>query len=267
MIRFVAWGALALAAVMVAAGAGLAQTPVAGAIDDLVVANRILADRGIIDAYGHVSIRHPADPNRYLMAHALSPALITAADIMEFDLDSKPIAPSERRLFSERFIHGEIYKARPDVNAVIHSHSAGVIPFGITQVPLRPVFHNASFLWVGVPIFEIRDAAGVTNMLVSDAARGKALAAALGDKPVVLMRGHGDAVVGRSVQQAVSRAVYTDENARLQATALALGGPVTYISAEEGALRDRESRDSTGPESNRAWQLWKVLALRKAASP
>jgi len=248
---------------LLAAAPAFAQAPasVAAAIDDLVVANRILADRGVIDAYGHVSIRHPADPRRYLMARALSPALITAGDIMEFDLDSNPIDRRDRSLFSERFIHGEIYKVRPDVNAVVHTHSAGVIPFGITQVPLKPVIHTASFLWVGVPIFEIREAGGVTDMLVRNNALGKALAAALGDKPVALMRGHGNVVVGQNVQQAVTRAVYTDENARLQATALTFGGPINYISPEEGALRDKEPADVRG---NRAWQLWKALAMRKA---
>jgi HCOMODA/2-hydroxy-3-carboxy-muconic semialdehyde decarboxylase len=261
MIRLLARTITALA-VLVAAPA-LAQAPasVDAAIDDLVVANRILAERGIIDAYGHVSIRHPADPQRYLMARALSPALITAPDIMEFDLNSNPIDRRDRSLFSERFIHGEIYKVRPDVNAVVHTHSAGVIPFGITQVPLKPVLHTASFLWVGVPIFEIREAGGVTNMLVSNDVLGKALAATLGDKPVALMRGHGNVVVGQNVQQAVIRAVYTDENARLQATALAFGGPINYISPEEGALRDKEPGDVRG---NRAWQLWKALAMRKA---
>jgi HCOMODA/2-hydroxy-3-carboxy-muconic semialdehyde decarboxylase len=252
-----------MAAALMAAAPASAQAPslVEAAIEDLVVANRILAERGIIDAYGHVSIRHPADPRLYLMARALSPALITAGDILEFDLESNAIDRRGRSLFSERFIHGEIYKVRPDVNAVVHTHSAGVIPFGITQVPLKPVIHSASFLWVGVPIFEIREAGGVTDMLVRNNALGKALAATLGDKPVALMRGHGDVVVGQNVQQAVTRAVYTDENARLQATALAFGSPITYISAEEGALRDKEPADVRG---NRAWQLWKALAMRKS---
>ena len=260
MIRLLAYMIMALAFLAATPASAQAPASVDAAIDDLVVANRILAERGIIDAYGHVSIRHPADPQRYLMARALSPALVTAGDIMEFDLNSNPIERRDRRLFSERFIHGEIYKVRPDVNAVVHTHSAGVIPFGITQVPLKPVLHTASFLWVGVPIFEIREAGGVTDMLVSNNALGKALALTLADKPVALMRGHGNVVVGQNVQQAVIRAVYTDENARLQATALALGGPINYISPEEGALRDKEPADVRG---NRAWQLWKALAMRK----
>ncbi len=231
----------------------------AAAIEDLVAASRILADRGILDAYGHVSIRHPANPNRYLMARALAPALVTAADIMEFDLDSNPLDRRGRSMFIERFIHGEVYKLRPDVNGVVHTHSMGVIPFGVTQVPLKPVIHSASFLHVGVPVWEIREAGGVTNMLVNSAALGKALATALGDKPVALMRGHGNVVVGPNVRVAVARAVFTDENARMQAVALGFGGPVNYISPEEGAKRDREPSDP-----GRAWELWKTLAMKKA---
>ena len=230
----------------------------AAVIEELVVANRILADRGIIDAYGHASIRHPANPNRYLMARAIAPGLVTAADIMEFDLDSNPVDRRGRSMFVERFIHGEVYKARPNVNGVVHTHSMGVIPFGITQVPLKPVIHTASFLHVGVPVWEIREAGGVTNMLVNSAALGKSLAATLGDKPVALMRGHGNVVVGPTIRVAVARAVFTDENARMQAVALAFGGPVNYISPEEGAMRDKEPGDPA-----RAWDLWKALALKK----
>ena len=227
-------------------------------IDDLVAANRILADQGVLDAYGHVSIRHPNNPNRYLISRAMSPADVTAADIMEFDLDSNPVDRRGRSMFLERFIHGEIYKARPDVMAVIHSHSPGVIPFGITTVPLRPVFHTASFLWVGVPIYEIRDAGGMTNMLVGNGDLAKALAATLGDKPVALIRGHGDVVVGPTVKRATIRAVYTEVNARLQTIALGLGGPINYVSPEEGALRDKNPG-----EEGRAWDGWKAKAMKK----
>jgi len=188
----------------------------------------------------------------------MSPANVTAADIMEFDLDSNPVDPRGRSLFLERFIHGEIYKARPDVNAVIHSHSPGVIPFGITNVPMRPVFHTAAFLHVGVPVFEIRNAGGATDMLVRNGALAKALAATLGDKPVALMRGHGNVVVGPNVKRATIRAVYTEVNARLQTIALGLGGPVNYISPEEGALRDQNPG-----EEGRAWDGWKEKAMRK----
>jgi HCOMODA/2-hydroxy-3-carboxy-muconic semialdehyde decarboxylase len=230
----------------------------AALIDDLVAANRILADQGVLDAYGHVSIRHPANPNRYLVSRAMSPADVAADDIMEFDLDSNPVDRRGRSMFLERFIHGEIYKARPDVMAVIHSHSPGVIPFSITNVPMRPVFHTASFLWVGVPVFEIRDAGGATNMLVGNGALAKALATTLGDKPVALIRGHGNVVVGPNVKRATIRAVYTEVNARLQTIALGLGGSINYVSPEEGALRDK------GPgEEGRAWDGWKKKAMQK----
>ena len=144
-------------------------------IENLVAASRILADQGVVDAFGHISIRHPANPNRYLMSRAIAPALVTADDIMEFDLDSNPVDQRGRGMFIERFIHGEVYKARPDVNAVVHSHSPGVIPFGVTQVPVRPVMHTGSFLYVGVPVWEIRKAGGTTDMLVRNPELGAAM--------------------------------------------------------------------------------------------
>jgi HCOMODA/2-hydroxy-3-carboxy-muconic semialdehyde decarboxylase len=235
-----------------------AQTAPAAAVEELVLANRILNDRGVLDAYGHVSIRHPADPNRYLMARAIAPGLVTADDIMEFDLDSNPVDRRGRALFIERFIHGEVYKARPDVGSVIHTHSAGVIPFSVTATPLRPVIHNASFLHVGVPVWEIREGFGTTKMLVNDGKIGQSLAAALGDKPVALMRGHGNVVVGPNVRVATARAIFTDENARMLAVALSLGGPVNYVTPGEGALRDKDPSDAT-----RSWELWKANAMRK----
>jgi len=255
---FARMAAIALLSLVAGPHFAAAQAPASGGpvdaalIEDLVAAHHILADQGVLDAYGHVSIRHPANPNRYLIARAMSPADVTAADIMEFDLDSKPVDQRGRSMFLERFIHGEIYKARPDVNAVIHSHSPGVIPFGITNVPMRPVFHTAAFLHVGVPVFEIRNAGGATDMLVRNGALAKALAATLGDKPVALMRGHGNVVVGPNVKRATIRAVYTEVNARLQTIALGLGGPVNYISPEEGALRDQNPG-----EEGRAWDGWK----------
>jgi ribulose-5-phosphate 4-epimerase/fuculose-1-phosphate aldolase len=227
-------------------------------MENLVAASRILADQGVVDAFGHVSIRHPGNPNRYLMSRAIAPALVTADDIMEFDLDSNPVDQRGRGMFIERFIHGEIYKMRLDVNAVVHSHSPAVIPFGVTQIPMRPVMHTGSFLYVGVPVWEIREAGGATDMLVRTGALGKSLAETLGDKPVALMRGHGDVVVGPTVQRAVIRAFYTEVNARLQTIALGLGSPVEYISEEEGVLRDK-----AGGDESRAWDLWKAKAMAK----
>lgn len=247
--------------------AGVAQTPPAsgGAVDpalleDLMAANRILAIEGVLDAYGHVSMRHPRNPNRYLLSRSLAPILVTATDIMEYDLDSVPVDPKGRLSVQERFIHGEIFKARPDVNAVIHSHSPAVVPFSVVQVPLRPVFHMASFLHVGVPVWDVRSANDpeAAQLLVRNGALGKSLALTLGTKPVALLRGHGNVVVASTVQTAVSHAIYTEVNARLLTSALALGGPVNYISSEEGVARDKNPGDP-----GRGWDLWKKTALGK----
>jgi ribulose-5-phosphate 4-epimerase/fuculose-1-phosphate aldolase len=227
-------------------------------IEDLVAANRILADQGVLDGFGHVSVRHPERRDRLLLSRSLAPALTTAEDIIEYDFDCRPVADQGRSSFLERFIHCEIYRARPDVMAIIHTHSQGVIPFANSQVPLKAMFHVAGFLAAGVPVFEIRQHAGMSNLLIADAALGKALASTLGDKSVVLMRGHGDVVVGPSIQVAVYRAIYTDVNARLQAQAIALGGPVTYLEKEEG-----EKADATQQQVVlRPWELWKQKAMK-----
>jgi ribulose-5-phosphate 4-epimerase/fuculose-1-phosphate aldolase len=173
---------------------------------------------------------------------------------MEFDLDGNAVDAKGRTVFLERFIHSEIYKARPDVMAVVHTHSPGVIPFSVSQVPLRPMYHNTAFLAAGVPVWDIRKDFGATDMLVRDAARGKSLAATLGDKSVIVMRGHGDVTVGPTVQMAVFRAYYTDVNARLQLQAIALGGEVNYLTAEEGTKADTVNFAVL----DRIWNLWKM---------
>lgn len=222
-------------------------------IDDLVAASRILAEHGVVDAYGHVSMRHPTDPDRYLMSRLLAPELVTAADIMEFNLDSDPIDEQGRSVFLERFIHGEIYKVRSDVNAIVHSHSPSVIPFGVSQVPMKPLYLMSAFLYPGVPVFEIRKIGGTTDLLVRNPELGHALADSLGDKPVVLMRGHGNAVVATSVPVAVFRAIYTEINARLQMQAIGLGGHINYLEPEEGRLAEA----SMSATVERPWELWK----------
>jgi len=229
-------------------------------IEDLVVANRVLANQGVLDAYGHVSIRHPANPERYLMSRQLAPEMVTAEDILEYDLDSNVVGGGEHSVFLERFIHGELYRARPDVHAVVHSHSPSVIPFGVTTVPLKPVYHMAGFLYAGVPNFDIRKHRGMTNMLVTDGALGKALADTLGAKNVSLMRGHGNIVVGPNIKVATYRAIYTEINARLQMQALQLGGEITYLDPEEGRLIDSVQAQAT---INRPWALWRRKALGK----
>jgi ribulose-5-phosphate 4-epimerase/fuculose-1-phosphate aldolase len=230
----------------------LADVPPA-LLEDIVTGSRILADFGVLDAFGHVSARHPTNPKHFLMSRSLAPALVTADDIMEFDEDGNPVDARGRVVFLERFIHAEIYKARPDVMSVVHTHSPGVIPFTVSKTPLRPLFHSPSFLAAGVPVWDIAKGFGATDMLVRNNAIGKSLADALGDKSVVLMRGHGDVTVGGAVKVAVLRAYYTDVNARLQTQAIGLGTDVTYLSAEEGAKADAV----TLAVIDRVWDLWK----------
>jgi ribulose-5-phosphate 4-epimerase/fuculose-1-phosphate aldolase len=226
----------------------------AGLIEDIVIGSRILADFGVLDAFGHVSARHPTNPSHFLMSRSLAPALVTADDIMEFDQDGNAVDARGRTVFLERFIHAEVYKARPDVMSVVHTHSPGVIPFTVSKTALRPLYHNAAFLAAGVPLWDIAGAFGSTDMLVRSNAIGQSLAQALGDKPVVLMRGHGDVTVGPSVRVAVFRAYYTDVNARLQSQAIGLGTEVTYLSAEEGAKADLVNLAVL----DRVWNLWKL---------
>lgn len=221
-------------------------------MDELVFANRILADQGVFDAFGHVSVRREADPGRYLMARSIAPELVTVDDVMEYDLDSEPVDPRGRLSYLERFIHGEIYKVRPDVHAIVHHHSPSVIPFSVTTRPLRPIYHMAAFLGEGVPVFEIRATGGMTDMLVRNAALGAALAKTLGAKPAALMRGHGAVVVASTIPDVVARSVYMEMNARLQAQALALG-TVTYLEPEEA----RKAATSVAGNYERPWALWK----------
>jgi HCOMODA/2-hydroxy-3-carboxy-muconic semialdehyde decarboxylase len=221
-------------------------------VDDLVAANHILADLSVLDGFGHVSFRSDKDPNRYFMSRSLAPELVTAADIMEFDLEDNAVDPRGRAVYLERFIHGAIYKARPDVKAIVHDHPPALIAFSVSTVKLQPIYHMGSFLGGEVPVFEIRPAGGMTDMLVRNLALGEALAKALGDHPVVLMRGHGAVVVGSSLPQATFRAVYSVENAKLQAEAMRYG-PVTYLAPEEAA----KSTVTNDGVLLRAWDLWK----------
>jgi HCOMODA/2-hydroxy-3-carboxy-muconic semialdehyde decarboxylase len=244
-----------------------AQTPPESAgpanvalLDDLVAANRILYDQGVVDGFGHVSVRHDKDPNRYLLSRSLAPSLVTRDDILEYDLDSTPVDAHGRTSYLERFIHGELYKARPDVIAIVHSHSPAVIPFADTAVPLRPMNHMASFLGTAVPVFEIRDTAGpATDMLIRNPSLGHALAASMGNNSVVLMRGHGSVAVAQSIHHVVFRAVYTEVNARVQAEAMRLGTP-TFLSAEETAAAAK----TIDTLVERPWELWKQQAMGKS---
>ncbi len=226
--------------------------------EDLVAAYRILAEHGVIDGYGHVSVRSETDPNRYWLSRSLAPELVTEDDLMEYDLDSNPIDARGRESVRERFIHGEVFKARPEINAVVHNHSPSVVPFSITQVPMRPVFHMAAFVGEGLPNFEIRDAQKGSDMLVKTPYLGHALAKSLGGAPAALMRGHGAVVVGENLPRAVGRSVYLEMSAKMQAQAMMIAGPggkITYF--------DDEEVQASVPvqDYKRAWPLWRARAM------
>ena len=225
---------------------------------DLVIASRTLADHGVIDAYGHASARSDANPQRYFMARNVAPELVTEADILEYDLDSNPLDANGRAVYHERFIHGEIYKKRPDVMAIVHNHSHAVVPFSCTGVALQPMFHMSAFIGLGVPGWDIRDAQRGTDLLVRTAALGEHLARALGKHPAVLMRGHGSTVVAENIQRAVGRSVYLDINAKMQQQAIALAGnerPIVFMDDAEVAA------NVSWQNYERAWDLWKRKVL------
>ena len=230
-------------------------------LEDLVLANRILSQEGIVDGFGHVSVRHNANPERFLLAGGVAPELVTADDIVEYDLEATPINLGESGQYLERYIHSEIYKARPEVQAISHNHSPAVVPFGVSSVPLRPIYHMSSFIGEGIPVFDIRDIFGGTHMLVSDQMRGRALAETLADRPAVLMRGHGVSVVGVNLKFAVGRSIYLEINARLQTQAMSLGGDITYINMEETEAFLDEAGEGLGYE--RPWSLWKLHAMEQ----
>jgi len=221
--------------------------------DDLVAAHRILAQHGILDAFGHVSARDPRRADRFLIPRSLAPALVTRDDLMTLDLDGNPVDHEARRPFLERFLHGAIYRRRPDVQAVVHSHASSVIPFSVSSVPLKPLHHVSGFLGSPTPVFDMRARFGMTDMLVRSVAQGDALAEALAGHAVVLMRGHGFCAVGPNVPVAVYRAVYTESNAAIQQRAIALGGTVNYLDPDEAALADAVHVDVV----MRPWSLWK----------
>jgi HCOMODA/2-hydroxy-3-carboxy-muconic semialdehyde decarboxylase len=225
-------------------------------IDDLVTANRILANQGVLDAYGHISARDPETADRYWLSRSMPPAHVTADDIIAFDLDSNPVRPGENRLFFERVIHGEIYKARPDVMAVVHNHSPALVPFANSDTRLRPMVGNAAFLGDGVPVFDIRTVDDDGDLNVCTVPQAKALAQALGRHWVVLLRGHGAVAVGEGVRQCVRHAILAENNARLQLQATLLG-PVHFLTESEIAF----GRRVKPKDPDRAWRLWKARAM------
>ena len=222
-------------------------------IEELAYANRILYDQGVLDGFGHISVRHDKNADRFLLARNMAPALVTPADILEHDLQGQPLNLGSRRAYLERFLHAGIYRARRDVISIVHSHSPSVIPFGATGTNLRPISHMAGFLGAGTPIFEIRDFGGMTDMLITDNPLADGLAQVLGEHVVALMRGHGLVVVAKSIQFAVWRAIYTEMNARVQAEATRLG-PINFLTPEEGEKAAARNDGQVG----RSWDLWKA---------
>jgi HCOMODA/2-hydroxy-3-carboxy-muconic semialdehyde decarboxylase len=227
------------------------QAPPSDLVDRVVYANRILYDHGVVDGLGHVSVRHPTEPGVFLLSCNRAPGLVKREDIVCYDLDGNAVSQTSERPYLERFIHSEIYRARPDVVAVVHSHSPSVIPFAITHKPLKPVFHMSGFLGSGSAHFEIREAAGNTDMLIRSPYLGEALAKSLGKHNCVLMRGHGSTVVGTSLEQVVYRAIYAEVNAKLQLAANGLG-EISFLNEEEAQL----SSDMNDGQIPRSWNLW-----------
>jgi HCOMODA/2-hydroxy-3-carboxy-muconic semialdehyde decarboxylase len=252
----VAGAALLFAAAFIAAPCHAQGNPASddeARIADIVTASHMLANEGILDSFGHISARSAQNPERFFMPRAMAPALVTRADIVEVGLDCKPVAPNAPRLNGERFIHCQVYKARSDVQSVIHTHDGAVLPFGIAGVPLKPVVAQAGFLPLETPLFEIRDANATEQkrgMLVLNAHLGDALAKTLGANPVVLMRGHGDTVVGRSVREAAIRTIYTRINAQAQSAALALSSKITALNESELEINATENFDADRPWQN-----------------
>lgn len=227
-------------------------------INDLVIANRILAHEQVVDAYGHVSVRNPDNPNTFFMARSLAPELVTHEDIVELDLEGNPVSDETRPLYLERFIHGGILEARPDVLSVVHAHAEDILPFGIANgTPLRPVIHSGSFIGAQVPVWDIADRFGDTNLLVSNVEQGRDLAKTLADNNVSLMRGHGFAAAARSLIEVVRMSVFLPRNARALSAALRVGGEIKYLSQGEIDARNKGYKPYS-PETWRAWEYWGI---------
>ncbi len=236
---------------------GAAEPPTPGLVADLVTANHILFDQGVLDAFGHVSVREAGRPDVFLLARNMAPGLVQAGDIVQFDLDGQPSDANGRAVYLERFIHAEIYKARPDVMAVVHSHSPSVVPFSVSRSStLRATCHMAGFIGSSTPIFEIRDFAGdATSLLITNPDLGRNLAQVLGQRSLVLMRGHGATVAADGLRRVVYRAVYAELNAKIQSAAMQLG-EVEFLSEGEIA----ETVNVVETQVARAWDLWKIKA-------
>ena len=220
---------------------------------ELVTANRILAHEDVVDAFGHVSIRHPGNPEHYFLSRSRAPELVTPEDVMEFTIEGDPIDQRNRPIYAERPIHGALYEARSDVQAVVHNHSPAVIPFTVTKAPLRPILHLAAIIGVQVPVWDIRDRFGDTNLLVTTMEQGRDLAGVVGDGRVALMRGHGCVVAGGSLKEAIMASIYLQVNAGLLSESLRLGD-VTYLSP--GEVEKMSETQLSHLSADRAWEYW-----------
>ena len=232
-------------------------------IKDLVIANRILAKEDVVDAYGHISIRNPDNPKHFFLARSVAPDLVERDDIVELGLDGQPVRDETRALYLERFIHAAIYEARPDIHSVVHAHAEDILPFGIAQAtPLRPVIHSGSFIGANVPVWDIADKFGDTNLLVTNMDQGRDLAKSLGNNNVALMRGHGFASAGRSLIEVVRISVYLPRNARALLRAKQLGGEIKYLRQGEIDARNR----GYSPYSTETWRAWEYWANKAGCS-
>jgi ribulose-5-phosphate 4-epimerase/fuculose-1-phosphate aldolase len=254
--------------VMLAGQAGKPVQPAAGngtLLDDLVVANRILANENVLDGLGHISARSRQRPDHFFLSRDLAPGLVTAADLVEYDLNGDPVNAKAPQGYRERYIHAAIYKARSDVQSVVHSHMPSTLAFADSNIPLRPMYHMAPFLLQGVPMYEIRKVQGHVGMLVDDNKSGAALAQALGNKTVALMRGHGAAIVGVTIPDAVQNAIFLDVNARVQQQAILLGGNVSYLTSADVAPGNPNPQPPAPPGTPgyypRSWGIWKAKAM------
>ena len=229
-------------------------------LQEIVIANRILAREDVVDAFGHVSVRHPENKDRYLMSRSRSPELVSTQDIMEFSLTGETIGPDTRKPYAERHIHGAIFEKRQDVNAVVHNHSHAVIPFSVTDTPLRPLMHVTGVIGEHVPVWDIEEKFGSTSLLVTNMQQGRDLANKMGSAAVILMRGHGCAIAATNIRAAVLTAIYTQVNAKLQLQAMPLGD-VKYLSAEEISLTPETLVGALAME--RAWEYFERRAISK----
>ena len=236
-------------------------------LDDLVVANRILANENILDGLGHVSVRSLQRPDHFFLSRDLAPGLVTAADLVEYDLEGNPVNPKAPQGYRERFLHGAIYKARPDVNSIVHSHMPSVLPFTDVTTPLRPMYHMASFLLQGAPVFEVRSVQGQVGMLIDNNKVGTALAQTLAKRTIALIRGHGAVIVGTTIPDAVQNSIFLDVNARVQAQAVALGGNISYLTPADVAGGNPNPQPPSPPGTPgyypRSWGIWKSKAMGK----